>query len=107
MSEPDIVQCATANRVRAVIRALLLFLKSRFCSEKSVFDSVEELTQLWAYAEDLETFEYTCKEYLSIFAGPVRHTPYSRVHSLTDLRRSMRIPTFSTRCVTRVTYDIL
>ncbi|OBZ71835.1 hypothetical protein A0H81_08215 [Grifola frondosa] len=36
---------------------------------RSVFEAVEELSQLWAYSEDLESFESACKEVLTFFAG--------------------------------------
>ena len=49
-----------------------------------MFDTVEELTQLWGYSEDLETYEHTCKEYLSIFAGPVRPPSTRPSHCVSD-----------------------
>ncbi len=50
----------------------------------SVFNTLEELNQLWSYAEDLETYEYTCKEYLSLFAGPVSRNVSICLHELTQ-----------------------
>ena len=41
------------------------------CSDPAAFQSLEELTQLCSFAEDLETFEYACKEWLTLFANPV------------------------------------
>ena len=97
MSQSYAVQRAAFDGVRDPLCMCLQPLKTP-CSEKSVFDSVEELTQLWAYAEDLETFEYARKEYLSIFAGPVRAFAYLRVRPLMNPRHSTHTLTFSTRC---------
>ena len=33
-----------------------------------MFEALEELTQLWSFSEDLESFEYSCKEILDFFA---------------------------------------
>ena len=33
-----------------------------------MFEALEELTQLWSFSADLESFEYSCKEILDFFA---------------------------------------
>ncbi|KAI0676767.1 Alpha/Beta hydrolase protein [Trametes maxima] len=35
---------------------------------KSIFEAFEELTHLWCYAEDLESFETACKELINCYA---------------------------------------
>ncbi|EKM59592.1 uncharacterized protein PHACADRAFT_250189 [Phanerochaete carnosa HHB-10118-sp] len=40
---------------------------------KTVFDSMEELNHMWGFAEDLESYEYACKEFLNFFGGT--HAP--------------------------------
>lgn len=42
---------------------------------KAVLDATDELCQLWSYAEDLETFEYSNKVLLEQNAGPVSLLP--------------------------------
>lgn len=54
---------------------------------KSLFDAFEELSHLWCYAEDLESFETACKELVNCYAL-VRTTalplarPLTLVHSM-------------------------
>jgi hypothetical protein len=33
---------------------------------------MEELNGMWGFAEDLESYEYVCKELLNWYGGPVR-----------------------------------
>ncbi|KAI0921978.1 hypothetical protein AcW1_004187 [Taiwanofungus camphoratus] len=65
---------------------------------RSVFDAIEELVQLWSFSEDLESFEYSCKELLDFFAGSDAHpdlqdelVAYWEVH-YPPFRRSYVIP---------------
>ena len=64
-----------------------------------MLDATDELCQLWSYAEDLETFEYACKELLDYFAGPVSYTSAILVlRSISTLSlTSMHIQTYKTR----------
>ena len=38
---------------------------------KTAFALMEELNHMWGFAEDLESYEYVCKEFLGFFGGPV------------------------------------
>ncbi|KIP09848.1 hypothetical protein PHLGIDRAFT_34214 [Phlebiopsis gigantea 11061_1 CR5-6] len=41
---------------------------------RSVFATLEELNHMWGFAEDLESYEYACKEFLNVFCGPYAHS---------------------------------
>ncbi|PCH41599.1 alpha/beta-hydrolase, partial [Wolfiporia cocos MD-104 SS10] len=65
---------------------------------RSVFEALEELAQLWSFSEDIESFEYSCKELLDFFAGQDAHpdlqdelVAYWEVH-YPPFRRSYVIP---------------
>lgn len=38
---------------------------------KTVFATMEELNQMMGFAEDLESYEYVCKEVLNFYGGTV------------------------------------
>lgn len=40
---------------------------------KTVFDMMEELNHMWGFAEDLESYEYVCKEFLNFWGGTHAH----------------------------------
>ncbi|KZT13104.1 alpha/beta-hydrolase [Laetiporus sulphureus 93-53] len=71
---------------------------------RTVFEAFEELTQLWSFSEDLESFEYSCKELLDFFAGQdahpdlqdelvayweVHYPPFRRSHVITNVNLFM------------------
>ncbi|EMD40993.1 hypothetical protein CERSUDRAFT_44789 [Gelatoporia subvermispora B] len=73
---------------------------------RSVFDAFEELTQMWAYAEDLESFEYSCKELLELCTGTDAHPdlqdelvaywevwypPFRRTYTITNVNLAMNV----------------
>lgn len=49
---------------------------------RSVFATMEELNYMWGFAEDLESYEYVCKEFLNYFCGPVCLMPLVPLHKL-------------------------
>ncbi|TFY58564.1 hypothetical protein EVJ58_g6343 [Rhodofomes roseus] len=70
---------------------------------RSVFEALEELCQLWAFSEDLESFEYSCKEVLDFFAQDahpdlqddlvayweVHYPPFRRTYVITNVNLLM------------------
>lgn len=71
-SECHAVQHSSPDRVCSNWCPCLASLMWRCPRLNAVFDAFEELVQLWAFAEDLESFEYSCKELLDLFVGTVR-----------------------------------
>ncbi|KAH8102207.1 alpha/beta-hydrolase [Cristinia sonorae] len=69
--------CYVALRLAAIFPELCLSVT--LCNvpaqtePKAVFEGLEELTRLWCYAEDLESFEYACSLHLSHNASPDIH----------------------------------
>ncbi|OCH95871.1 alpha/beta-hydrolase, partial [Obba rivulosa] len=71
---------------------------------RSVFDAFEELAQMWAYAQDLESFEYCCKDLLELCTGTDAHPdlqdelvaywevwypPFRRTYTITNVNLAM------------------
>lgn len=91
MFESHALQRSAANRV-SLYDALssTQTANSTQCRIKSAFSTMEELNHMWGFAEDLESYEYVCKDLLSLFTGPVsRRTPIYLPQCFTDGRISL------------------
>lgn len=69
--ELNTLQCPTTNRVSTGLHHDSTILILALPRTKAVFDSLEELNQMWGFAEDLESYEYVCKELLNYSGGTV------------------------------------
>ncbi|OSX60525.1 hypothetical protein POSPLADRAFT_1047949 [Postia placenta MAD-698-R-SB12] len=88
----------------------------------AVFDAFEELVQLWAFAEDLESFEYSCKELLDLFVGTeghpdlldelvayweVHYPPFRRSQVIQNMNVFMNRQTLSPETLARITCPVV
>ncbi|KAH9918146.1 uncharacterized protein B0H18DRAFT_1086887 [Fomitopsis serialis] len=74
---------------------------------RSVFEALEELTQLWSFSEDMESFEYSSTSVNQLVAyWEVHYPPFRRTHVITNVNLLMNRTPLTPEELARITCPV-